>query len=230
MSFPRVAVVCDLLEERWPSMELVADRLLDHLRIDHSDVFSVSRICPPMNRRFTRNGQRAKGHGQRAKSQGERGDGHGLRQRLYNADRFLNRFWDYPRVVRRATNEFDLFHLVDHSYGQLLHELPAERTIVTCHDLDTFQCLLNPEQAPRSIFFRKMMERTLSGFRKAAFVTCDSVATRDDLLAHNLVPAERAVVVPNGVHPSCSSEPNPLAHAEAHRLIGEGQSGKGILD
>src|SRR2546426_2010130 len=206
MRSTRIAVACDLLEENWPSMALVADMLVNNLEKDHSDYITATRICPPMRRRFSSEST-ATG-------------------KLFNADRFVNRFWDYPRVARRVKDEFDLFHLVDHSYGQLLHELPPKRTIVTCHDLDTFQCLLNPAQERRSVFFRKMMERTLSGFRQAAWVTCDSVATRDELLAHDLVPAERTVVVPNGVHPSCLPEPNPPADAEADRLVGIELRGK----
>jgi glycosyltransferase involved in cell wall biosynthesis len=143
---------------------------------------------------------------------------------LFNADRFLNRFWDYPRVARRIRNDFDLFHLVDHSYGQLLQQLPPERTVVTCHDLDTFQCLLNPEKEPRSVLFKAMMKRTLKGLRKAAFVTCDSVATRDELLAHKLISPDRLLIVPNGVHPSCSPEANPAADAEAELLVSSQRS------
>jgi glycosyltransferase involved in cell wall biosynthesis len=182
-------------------MDLVADMLLHHLREDHSDLFTPTRICPPMRRRFSRDCA-ASGKG-------------------FNTDRLLNRFSEYPRYVRRLRDKFDLFHVVDHSYAQLLHELPPERTIITCHDLDTFQCLLNPAQEPRSVYFRKMMKRTLSGFRKAAIVTCDSVATRDELLTHRLVEPERAVVVSNGVHPSCSPEADPIADQEAARLLGE---------
>jgi len=202
----RVAIVCDFLEEGWPSMDLVAEMLLDHLRKDHADVIAANRICPPMRRRFTRH----------PNSDGKR----------FNADRFINRFWDYPHFARRLLSEFDLFHVIDHSYGQLVHELPSERTIITCHDLDTFQCLLDPVREPRSVFFRKMMNRSLSGFRRAARVTCDSVATRAELLAHDLVPAERAVVVPNGVHPSCSPDPNPAADAQAAKMLGAGGNGQ----
>lgn len=198
----RVAVICDFVEENWPSMDLVAEMLLDHLRNDHAAVIDATRICPPMRRRFTRD--------------------RNTNGRRFNADRFINRFWDYPRVTRRLAGEFDLFHVVDHSYGQLLHELPAERTIITCHDTDTFQCLFNPARDPRSVFFTKMMSRSLSGFRRAALVTCDSAATRAQLLAHDLVPAERTVVVPNGVHPLCSPEPNPLADTNAVKMIGPG--------
>src|SRR5205814_8552465 len=81
-----------------------------------------------------------------------------------------------------------------------------------------------PANEHRSIFFRKMMNRSLSGFRRAARVTCDSVATRAQLLAHDLVPAERAVVVPNGVHPSCSPAPLPPADAKAAKMLGTGSN------
>jgi glycosyltransferase involved in cell wall biosynthesis len=195
-----VAVVCDLVEENWPSMNLVGDMLLDQLQKNHSDLLTASRICPPLRRRFTRN---------------EDSTGKG-----FNADRFLNRFWDYPRVARQVRGDFDLFHVVDHSYGQLLHQLPAERTVITCHDLDTFRCLLEPQQERRSVFFRKMMDRTLSGFRRAARVTCDSAATRDQLSAYDLVPPERTVVVHNGVHPSCSPEPNSVADIKVSEMVG----------
>lgn len=183
-------------------MDLVADMLHSHLREDYSHLFTATLVCPPMRRRFST-------------------ERWGLGARRFNADRFLNRFWDYPRFLRRLRAEFDLFHIVDHSYGQLLHELPPERTIITCHDLDTFECLLNPEHDPRSFLFRKMMRRTLSGLRKAALVTCDSAATRDELLKHRIVEPERAVVVPNGVHPSCSPVEDPVADREATRLLGE---------
>jgi glycosyltransferase involved in cell wall biosynthesis len=65
-----------------------------------------------------------------------------------------------------------------------------------------------------------MAKHVFSGFCKAARVTCDSVATRNQLLAHGLLPAERVVVVPNGVHPTCSADPDPVADAEVMRLIG----------
>ena len=163
----RVAILCDIVEENWPSMDLAGEMLFKYLQRDHSDSVAATRLSPSMRRRFTR-GQTACG-------------------RLFNADRFLNRFRDYPRVVRKRKAEFDLFHVVDHSYGQLLHELPPGRTIVTCHDLDTFRCLLHPADERRSILFQKMMKRTLGGFRKAARVVCDSESIRDELLFHDLV-------------------------------------------
>lgn len=66
------------------------------------------------------------------------------------------------------------------------------------------------------------MTHVLSGFRKAALVACDSVATRDALLAHGLITPERLRVVPLGVHPTCRPHPNPAADAGASHLLDGG--------
>ena len=206
---PRVAVVSDLREEGWFSMDLVAEMLLEGLRRDYGEEVTAERVCPPMRRRLSR-----------------AGDSNGA---LFNADRLLNRFLDYPRQLRRVRAEFDLFHVVDHSYSQLLHQLPAGRTVVTCHDLDTFRCLLDPASEPRPVPFRLMMRRVLEGFRKAARVACDSAATRDELLAHGLFPPGQLVVIPNGVHPAFNAaadgEAAREADREAARLLGEREDG-----
>jgi len=213
----RVAILCDIVEENWPSMELVGEMLCEHLQRDYADSFITRQLSPPLRRRLTR--QRSEAGDQRSEVGEQRSD---LSAKLFNADRLLNRFWDYQRWLRPQIERFDLFHLIDHSYGQLLHHLPPDRTIVTCHDLDTFRCLLEPEIEPRSIPFRKMMTHVLNGFRKAALVVCDSVATRDELLAHSLITPERLRVVPLGVHPTCRPEADPAADAEAIRLLAGG--------
>jgi glycosyltransferase involved in cell wall biosynthesis len=195
-----VAVVCDLREENWHSMNLVADSLIEGLDSAHGDRLSASRVCPPLRRRFSRAGDSA--------------------GRRFNADRLFNRFRDYPRHVARRRAEFDIFHVVDHSYAQLVHQLPAERTVVTCHDLDTFRCLLEPESEPRSRAFRAMTRRVLEGLRKAARVACASAQTRDELLAHGIVPPARVEVVYNGVSRAFSPLPDAEADAEADRFLG----------
>jgi glycosyltransferase involved in cell wall biosynthesis len=195
----RVGLVCDFVEENWPSMELVADMLLDHLHDTHGRDFPATRLRPPMRRYLGR-----LPFSPRAS---------------YNADRLLNRFVDYPRWLRKKVPEFDLFHVIDHSYAQLVHELPPGRTVVTCHDLDTFRCLLDPESEPRPLWFRSMTARILGGFKKAAHVISVSAATRDAIMRHRLLPAERVTVISNGVHPSCSPLPDASADAELARLL-----------
>ena len=44
----RVAIVADLLEERWPSMDLVADMLVERLRSDHASTITVELLRPAL--------------------------------------------------------------------------------------------------------------------------------------------------------------------------------------
>jgi glycosyltransferase involved in cell wall biosynthesis len=134
-------------------------------------------------------------------------------------DRLLFRFGTYPRLVRSLADEFDIFHIVDHSYSQLIHHLPPKRVVVTCHDLDTFRSVLEPQRVVRGPAFQWMTQRILSGFRKAAFVTCDSETTMQEVRKFDLLPANRLGVVRLGVHPSCSAAPDERADREAARLL-----------
>lgn len=208
---PRVAVVCDLLEERWPSMDLVADMLLHSLAEMHAPGVVPTRVRPSMRRRFTREAPPA-------------ADGYERRFR-FNLDRALNRFWDYPRLLRRRRGEFDVFHVVDHAYGQLVHWLPPQRTVVTCHDLHTFQCLLDPVRAPRSAAFRTMTTHVLRGLGRAGRVVFDTAAVRDEAVGRGMVEPDRASVAHLGVDPACSPLPDPSADEAAEALLGPVRAG-----
>jgi glycosyltransferase involved in cell wall biosynthesis len=196
----RLGILCDYPEEGWASMDLVGEMILTHLASGLAAEVDAERICPPYRHRLTRLSPR----------------------RGRNPDRALNRFWDYPRYLTGLvrSGRFDLFHIVDHSYAQLVHALPPGRAIVTCHDLVVFTCLLEPSRDPRPSWFRAMARRTLEGLQKAAAVTCVSQTTRDDLLRLGLVPEDRLYVVPNGVRPECRPDPDVLADTEAERLLG----------
>ena len=196
-----VALVCDLAEENWPSMDLVADMLFENLETSHAGEFSAMRLCPPMRRHFSSLPVL------------------GRRPLFYNADRLMNRFVDYPRWLRNSALQFDLFHVIDHSYAQLVHNFPRQRTVVTCHDLDTFRCILDPERDPRPRWFRAMTQKILDGLQKTAHVIAVSAATQDEILRQGLLPAARVSVIRNGVHPACSPLPNPAADAELTRLL-----------
>jgi glycosyltransferase involved in cell wall biosynthesis len=200
----RVAVVCDYPEEGWPSMDLTAEMTLTHLVRDHADEVDAIRVCPPYRRRpglmpFRR-----------------------MEQTSRNLDRLINRFVDYPRYLRRLARRepFVLFHIVDHSYAQLVHEVPPGRTIVNCHDLDTFRCLLHPEIEPRPAWFRALTRRTLSGFQSAAAISCNSEFTRAAILDHCLLSAD--LVTTNHVGASLEFGPDPMAEADTAltQLIG----------
>src|SRR5207249_10039696 len=109
----RLGLICDFAEENWPSMDLVADMLL--VQAQAASEVDAERIQPRMARRFQHLPRLGRGRG------------------AWNADRFLARFWDYPGLLRRLREDFDCFHICDHSYAHLVHELPRDRTGVFCH-------------------------------------------------------------------------------------------------
>lgn len=200
----RLGLACDYLEERWPSMDLVAEMILDHLAARPPGEVVADRIRPPWA------------------AVAEKLPGVGRRGAARNADRVFNRYLNYPRQIRRIARESerDLYHIVDHSYAQLVRALPPGRAVVTCHDLDTFRCLLEPEAEPRPRWFRALARRTLSGLQQAAAVACDSEATRAAILRHGLLPEEKLRVVYLCVHPECSPEPSPEHDRAADELLG----------
>jgi glycosyltransferase involved in cell wall biosynthesis len=197
MSALRVAVVADYAEEQWPSMDLVADRLIAHLAAEHAGHVEATLVRPAMASRFAR-----------------------LSDRARSVDRLLARFVDYPRTLRALRLRFDVFHVVDHSYAHLVHALPAGRTLVTCHDLDAFRSVLKPPAERRSAAYRALARRILSGLRKAAQVACDSEATRSALVSQAGVPLSRLTVIPNGTDVDGGSHDNAAADVEAARLLG----------
>jgi glycosyltransferase involved in cell wall biosynthesis len=136
-----------------------------------------------------------------------------------NIDRGLNRLIDYPRHVVSVAGDYDVFHVIDHSYAQLLHALPGDRTVVTCHDLDTFRSVFEPMAEPRSAAFRLMARYILAGLRRAACVTCDTAAVRDELVDRGLVASTRVVVAPIGVGDAFSADPDRAADDDAGRLL-----------
>lgn len=179
MRFPvRVAVCPDFREEQWPSMDRVADELLRVLASKTQATVVADCVRPPFRQRA----------------------GRLLGGRIGKyVDRGMNRLLDYPAHVGQRADAFDVFHVVDHSYAQLVHRLPAHRTIVTCHDLDTFRSVLHSEEEPRSFLFQSMTRHIMRGLSQAAIVTCDSDAVRRQLIEARIVDADRIVVVPIGV-------------------------------
>jgi glycosyltransferase involved in cell wall biosynthesis len=195
----RVALVADLLEERWPSMDLMAEMLMAELGRSGARVEPVllrpsfpPRITPLVLRR---NGRPP-----------------------LTIDRIAHRYWDYPRWIRQEAR-LDVYHIVDHSYAHLANDLPLGKVVVTCHDTDAFRTLFLPDQRESSlprIFVRKV----LRGLQRAAQIACDSEATRAELERHGLVSPDRMTVVPIGVHPSCTAIEDTTADAAAAALVG----------
>ena len=192
----RVAVIADLLEEEWPSMDLVADMLTSEYARDPATASTLVRA--PFTARL--------------------GRVLGTNGRPPTVDRIVNRYWDYPRWLRAHPPAADVHHIVDHSYAHLVDALPSGRVVVTCHDTDAFRTLFAPDLRESSLP-RALVRRSLRGLGRAAVVACVSEATRTELARHGVVQTERLAVVPNGVHPSCRPEPDPVADGQATELL-----------
>jgi glycosyltransferase involved in cell wall biosynthesis len=187
-------------EEGWHSMDLVADMLLDHLPSVAPDEVIATRLRPPMIKRWTR--LPILGGGGRAQL----------------GDRLTGRLWDYPRWLRPQRENFDVFHIVDHSYAHLIRALPADRTIVTCNDTDAFESAregntsrLDPQ--------RLLAAHVLDGISRASHVACISESTRQDLIATGRVDPARTSVVYLGAHPTCTPAPDAEADADIEALL-----------
>src|SRR5690349_16368703 len=100
----KLALLMDPREEGWPSMDLVGEALLEGLSALPSEV-TVTGVRPPLPRLI----QRLPGVPKRP---------------AFNADRLLTRFGAYPARTLLTRSRYEAFHVVDHSYAQLVHTLP----------------------------------------------------------------------------------------------------------
>jgi glycosyltransferase involved in cell wall biosynthesis len=196
----RLCLLADPPGEGWPSMDLVAEMLEHGLRhlVDGPRFREVTRVTPPLPR-VARRLPRV-----------------GTRNAAFNVDRLLTRFGLYPLEALRLRRSADLFHVADHTYGQLALALPAERTGVYCHDIDAFRSLVEPERDPRPAWFRAMARAQLTGLQRAAVVFHSTAAVREELLRHGLVDANKLVHAPYGTSPEFTPEGDtPLPDAVA---------------
>jgi glycosyltransferase involved in cell wall biosynthesis len=196
----RLAVLHDMAEEGWPSMDQMGHLLTTRVPA-MAPGLSVTAVQHPLVRLVS------PGPFRRVNP-------------LFFADRVFNRMMLYPRRVRRdVRGRFDLYHIVDHSYAQLALALPGEATVVTCHDIDTFRSLVEAQDHSRSLGFRLMTRRILRGLRRAGTVVCGSETARDDLVRFNLVDPSRIRVIPNGIDPVLLDDPTTAARQLAAELL-----------
>lgn len=175
----KIAVLADFREEEWTSMDLAADMLLAEAGADPS--VSVTRVQPAMARATSRLlGARI-----------------GPRQ-ARNLDRAESRYLQYPALARKLRGEFDVYHIVDHSYGHLGLFLPPERTGIYCHDIDAFRSALEVDRCDQT--WRRALSLTLiAGLRRAGTVFYSTNAVRSEIEHFELVRPDRLVQASLGV-------------------------------
>jgi glycosyltransferase involved in cell wall biosynthesis len=178
----KLGIVCDYYEEGWVSMDICTQMLHDGLLNSDSDIsLYPSQIRPEFQWRFKYLSSLIG------------------KQKSFNADRFLNRYWEYPRYLKSSPPDYDLFHIADHSYAHLVHSLPADRTGVFCHDIDAFKSIVAPELYTGSRSYREIAKQILSGMQKAAIVFYSTSAVRQQIEQYQLIDPTRLVHAPYGV-------------------------------
>lgn len=182
-------------------MDLIADMLMQKLPEIAGGTIAPTRLCPPMTRRWTALPL----------------VGGTARARL--GDRLTGRLWDYPRWLAPRAGDFDLFHVVDHSYAHLVRALLPRPTVVTCNDMDAVEAAL-PGRNHRLHPARLLASGVLDGLARAAHVACISQTTKAQLLATGRVDPDRVSVVYLGVHPSCTPAFEPQWDREIDDRVG----------
>ncbi|MGQ9584813.1 MAG: glycosyltransferase family 4 protein [Anaerolineae bacterium] len=190
----RIHLFRDLPQERWPSMEAYADGLLAGFAANQDAEMEVTPISGPSLIPSLR---------------GPLGRGLTLAARAAL----------YPIRARRQQGEVN--HVVDHSYGHLVHFLEARRTVVTVHDLAP---LALQDVGGRWRVASRLWTWALAGVLKAARVIADSEFTRRELLRLTDYEPRRAVVVPAGVGQEFRPIPDKafLAQVRARYHLSEG--------
>ncbi len=167
---PKVLLLRNFIEDKRTSMEVYADNLTTaYSDIDHD--YKIRYYRPAT--RFSRNNQA--GHWQM---------------------RFA-RYLEYPAQVKRF--KADLYHIAEHGYAHLIRNLPANRTVVTVHDLIPFLKHrgaikgVKPEKNPR------LAEYSLKHLKRAAHIIAISENTKKDLIKYCDCKAENISVIYYGL-------------------------------
>ena len=188
----KLGVFCDLLEERWFSMDLLAEMLLtEGERLPGLELERVRPTLPALLARA-------------ASPRGERS----LERWGYRLGLGFGRYVQYPLRALRERSRHEFFHITDHSYGHLALELPRGRVGIYCHDLDAYRPVLDGTRVSRAkVGSRTLAHTLLAGLRRARVVFHSSRTVGDELRAQRIVAPERLVHAPYGVAAEFQPEP-----------------------
>lgn len=188
----RIALLRDLREENWPSMEVYADRLAMGLRKLVPEEVEIIEICIPAwslpDWKLTMP--------------------YGRKASLRTLGVYLSRLVKYPIALRGV--QADLYHVLDNSYGHLVFFLDASRTLVTSHGgTPRSWRRWNPEGPAMWMF-----DLAFRGMLKASRILSVSDYARRELLAEAVYPPDHVHVVYHGI----DDKFQPLAEDERLRV------------
>ena len=149
--------------------------------------------------------------------------GPGLVGRVHrNIDEFVRFPAAVSDVVLASGSPTTVFHITDSAHAHVISRLPAQRTVVSCHDVRELRA--REVAAGPVVRDRLRMWRTrahVHGMKRAGAVVCSSVASRGDIAALTGVPERRIAVIPKGVGDAFVVLPEPArARARAELYAG----------
>ena len=120
----------------------------------------------------------------------------------------LYKIFIYPLKISKA---YDVYHILDHSYGNLAYILPKNKLVITCHDLIPLKI--------EGIKFRARLsfKYYISGLRRARIILARSEATKKDIIKLLKIPEKRIRVLYFSFDPSNFRR---LNHNKAKRSYG----------
>ncbi len=110
---------------------------------------------------------------------------------------YWKRYIEYPLLASRHGGAVN--HITDHGNSYLLRFLPAERTVVTCHDLILLRVRAKELPSPLPRWRAAFFERVVKTMEKAAWIITDSEKTREDALKYLHVDPARIKTIHPGV-------------------------------
>jgi hypothetical protein len=140
----------------------------------------------------------------------------------------LSRYVLYPWQARNLSA--DLFHIVDHSYSQLLLGIDPSKTIVTCHDVIALLSYFGKIPAVSSVHVAWTIKIRMWLMRRAAYVVTDSENTRRDLIELLSFNPDRVVTIHLGVSDRFESAPDLEAPNQIRDRLGIPRDAKVVLN
>jgi glycosyltransferase involved in cell wall biosynthesis len=96
---------------------------------------------------------------------------------------YIDKYFLFPRSLRRAARDVDVVHICDHSNAMYVTAMGEKPCVITCHDLLAVRGALGENTDCPASFTGKLLQRwILRNLKRARMVACVSSATRDDLL------------------------------------------------
>ncbi|WP_404789616.1 glycosyltransferase family 4 protein [Altericista sp. CCNU0014] len=126
--------------------------------------------------------------------------GAGAAKGMAGIQKYYERYWRYPHRLKQI--EADVFHIIDHSDGDLSRWLRrlGRPNVVTCHDLIN---LIQPEtfkgRARFPLISMTAWRWGIAGMRQADRLITVSSHTKQDVIEHLNIPAQHVTIVPNAV-------------------------------